>query len=429
MIQIILRNSAIYLLAVILFSACEKDNSKLELGNSQNPSIEGAVSLEDVNSFALNFMTEHTKLKSTLSINSLNEFKLPFKNRKLFLVKLSPCGFILLSDNKKDFPVFAFSDESDFNYSSWEKLPKGVKEWCSEFILENYMLEQDSLLRKLNNISSLWESYLPKLKDAEIIDPEDCISRLLSHTHESYESCVLTTVWDQGWPYNNYVPLCSTGNPCPAGCVAIAMGQIMKFWKFPPTPYEWTKMLNTYKRDDPASYKSAVAVLMHDIGNYVNMTYTCDGSGATDAKTVKAFKENFHYNSSVINLNWDIGVIRQNIRNGWPVIAGGFATRTTILNVDFYSDGHDWVIDGLRDDYDNYQVTCYSGGGVPLISNETRNYIEYYHMNWGHGNPFNNAWYFSNYLSQEGGGGIVSHTKSTCTDYKWNKNIIANIHP
>jgi len=72
-------------------------------------------------------------------------------------------------------------------------------------------------------------------------------------------------------------------------------------------------------------------------------------------------------------------------------------------------------------------VTCYSGGCVPLISDETRNYTEYYHMNWGHGNSFNNAWYLSNHLSTEGQG-IVSH-KSTCLDYKWNKDIVVNIHP
>jgi hypothetical protein len=42
----------------------------------------------------------------------------------------------------------------------------------------------------------------------------------------------------------------------------------------------------------------------------------------------------------------NIEVIRQNIMNGWPVNASGYATRTAVLNIYFYSDGHDWVIDG-----------------------------------------------------------------------------------
>jgi hypothetical protein len=113
--------------------------------------------------------------------------------------------------------------------------------------------------------------------------------------------------------------------------------------------------------------------------------------------------------SSVIILRW-----------GYPVILGGYRTRNNILNIYWYSNGHAWVCDGLWEEYDNFQVTCTSGGGAPLISYETQNYRYYLHMNWGWGKPSENVWYFSNDLTRPVG---------SDRDYQWKKDMIVNIHP
>jgi hypothetical protein len=52
------------------------------------------------------------------------------------------------------------------------------------------------------------------------------------------DSLLLKTTWDQNWPYNKYCPvepLASTtsNGHCPTGCVAVAMGQIMKYYNYP----------------------------------------------------------------------------------------------------------------------------------------------------------------------------------------------------
>ena len=78
------------------------------------------------------------------------------------------------------------------------------------------------------------------------------------------------------------------------------------------------------------------------------------------------------------------------------------------------------VGNGLWEEYDNFKVTCLSGGVVPLISYETRNYRYYLHMNWGWGNTSQNVWYFSNSLT---------HPIGTDRDYQWEKDMIVNIHP
>ena len=49
---------------------------------------------------------------------------------------------------------------------------------------------------------------------------------------------LLSTTWNQDYPYNYYAPSCTSywlGNHCYAGCVATAMSQVMKFWNWPET--------------------------------------------------------------------------------------------------------------------------------------------------------------------------------------------------
>ncbi len=274
----------------------------------------------------------------------------------------------------------------------------------------------------MNQIKSKWESYLPKVKSTEIIDPDDCVSHFLGHSHDEWTSTVLTTSWDQGVPYNNGVPVCgSTGKHDPAGCVAVAMGQVMKHWNRP-SYFSWSLMPNYLTTSSPSSNIFAVSSLLLDIGLHVNMNYGCDGSGASTEKATAILGNFYGYSNAITHAYWHIDDIRQNIQNGYPVIAGGYRTRTTVLGIDFYTNGHTWVIDGLKADYDNFEVVCYSGGGVPLTSYDTRNYIETYHINWGWGNYHGeNIWYSSNNLN----------TPYNISDrnYQWNKDMIVNIHP
>ena len=103
------------------------------------------------------------------------------------------------------------------------------------------------------------------------------------------------------------------------------------------------------------------------------------------------------------------------------MILGGYATRHTVLNIDWYTEGHAWVCDGLWEEYDNIEVDCPRVKGDPLISYETRNYRYYLHMNWGWGNHTGeDTWYFSNSLT---------HPTNDNGNYQWNKDMIINIHP
>ena len=42
---------------------------------------------------------------------------------------------------------------------------------------------------------------------------------------------LLTSTWDQRYPYNYNIPGNNQYVHCPVGCVAVAMGQVMNYWK------------------------------------------------------------------------------------------------------------------------------------------------------------------------------------------------------
>lgn len=124
---------------------------------------------------------------------------------------------------------------------------------------------------------------------------------------------LLTSCWGQGCYHNE---ACPVGNgPCQhveAGCVAIAMAQIMYFHKSPSngkgaltyvcppygnltadfesTYYQWESMADTLHESNPA-----VATLVFHCGVAVKMKYSSNGSGAYSQDAPNALQNYFYY--------------------------------------------------------------------------------------------------------------------------------------
>lgn len=146
-----------------------------------------------------------------------------------------------------------------------------------------------------------------------------------------YKSSVqplLDTTWGQNAPYNQYCPTKtdSSGEEqnCPVGCVALALGQIMKYYNYPETgkgsksyqpfgisevisadfentTYKWALMKNSYVRlgnkhfytDEEAD---AVATLLFHTGVSVGTIYSLSGSSAFAFSNIpRNMIENFRY--------------------------------------------------------------------------------------------------------------------------------------
>ncbi|HRY99133.1 MAG TPA: C10 family peptidase, partial [Bacteroidales bacterium] len=208
-----------------------------------------------------------------------------------------------------------------------------------------------------------------------------------------------TTIWDQDCNDNNSCPLMA-GGPCGhalVGCVATAMGQVMKYYDYPARgtgshsythsslgtisasfsyAFDWDNMpdnLTVTTTDvDELLFRCGVAVEMN-YGTGVSLAYHSDVEGA--------LQDYFYYNTSVAQkkrssyttANWKT-LMRNEIIAGRPVIYRG---------CDVGGAGcHAWVLDGYDDSY--------LGSGSL-----------YFHQNWGWGGS-SDGWFLIDDLTPGG---------------------------
>ena len=190
---------------------------------------------------------------------------------------------------------------------------------------------------------------------------------------------LLSTLWDQNYPYNYYCPA-GTGGPgghVYTGCVATAMAQVLKYWNYPSTGndsysythptygeqtanfgetiYDWANMPSTLSGSSPRIQIDAVATLMYHCGVSVDMNYGTNTSSVSSRKVRDAFINYFRFSPSTRYVSRDaytddlwIDLLKHELDESRPLFYCG-------KNV---NSGHAFVCDGYRSD-------------------------DYFHFNWG----------------------------------------------
>ena len=177
---------------------------------------------------------------------------------------------------------------------------------------------------------------------------------------------LISTNWDQSYPFNYY---CPTGQGGPggrayAGCVATAMSMVMKCWNWPDhgqgshsytpsgyptqsvdfenTYYQWDNMPNNVNN----SNYQAVATLMYHCGVSVDMQYGASSSGAFSADVPDAVINYFRYTEHLNHLERDLytkaeweSMLYTNLDEGFPLYYSGHDV----------SGGHAFVCCGYRE--------------------------------------------------------------------------------
>ena len=196
-----------------------------------------------------------------------------------------------------------------------------------------------------------------------------------------YKSSVqplLKTTWSQSAPYNQYCPTKTNSSGeqenCPVGCVALAIGQIMKYHNYPETgkgsksyqplgvgavisadfentQYKWSLMKNSYTRFGSTKFYTdeeadAVATMLFHAGVSVGTIYALRGSSAFAYGNIpRDLVENFRYSEDSIRYvsradytkeEW-MNLIYNELSMGRPVFYAG--------NSPTFG-GHAFVIDG-----------------------------------------------------------------------------------
>lgn len=186
---------------------------------------------------------------------------------------------------------------------------------------------------------------------------------------------MLKTKWHQKSPFNDVAPI--IGNKkAPAGCVPVAVAQIMAYHEYPPKFVDWkvAKTVYNYENTHNNTYaiyadsvkakgsieaQSTVSYLLYVIGKDCSVRYGATSSSALPVDAKDCLKS-WGYRNVVRHLGYDRVEILKCLERGCPVFIG--ARRS--------GSGHAWVIDG----YIRRQYVCTGFDTVKQLL---------MHCNWG----------------------------------------------
>ena len=202
-------------------------------------------------------------------------------------------------------------------------------------------------------------------------------------------------IYNPLYPYNYFCYTSST-QLCPAGCVTVAIAQIMSYYKKPSSymvtwngtkvtrPINWNTLCSYVGGPNgmtwPSQVAEEIAMLFREIGKRASMTYTLDESTATTLGARESFA-GFGYDQNP-ERTYNISDVKSELNAGRLLWMRG--TRTSLdNNGNTQTSGHAWVIDGYKYRYHYYKrYLLYSDGSREYIDDDTTVY-NYVHINWG----------------------------------------------
>lgn len=329
----------------------------------------------------------------TKTITNINEVKNDSGSTSFYIINYNEGGFILLSADNRINPILAFSENGIFSVDE-NTHAAGLKYWITETAkqiddLQHSNAKQNEIIKMLwKNIALQSKTTTPNMSAKPPV--EECYD----HTETNIVGPFLNMTWNQQGTFNDALPhtYCNgTYFEFFAGCVPIAMAQIMKFHNYPNT-YNWSAM--------PPEYGSAAtADLILDIHNSIRAvysgypSYSCTETGVpANADMGKILKNYFNYTSADFG-DYNEQILKDNLNAGRPVLLSGSG-----------STAHMWICDGYFTS--SYFFDDCTGGSSLMFS-----------MKWGWLNGVNNGWYsFNNF-------------NPGSSSYNNNKKMIYNIIP
>ncbi|MBR5962998.1 MAG: C10 family peptidase [Bacteroidaceae bacterium] len=207
-----------------------------------------------------------------------------------------PEGLCRPSDEGQPFYIFNDEARGAFVIVSGDSRLRDVLGWSDEGVFGEGELPE--------GLADLLSIYARQWADAERIEEEYAYQKNLPRWGGQEVEPLLSTKWGQGTPYNALCPSEGRGTHTPAGCVATAMAQILKYYAYPErangkhsfvsrtkgyscsfnftaATFDWDKMLDVYEQGSYSSAEAnAVSELMYACGVSVDMDYEMGGSGA-----------------------------------------------------------------------------------------------------------------------------------------------------
>ena len=324
--------------------------------------LAGPITPRKAATMARTFMSEHPQFKGELTLAHQKMCANGVGSYYYIYNTASEDGFVIVSGDDRVDAILGYCDTGRFDPA---QMPENMRSW-----LGTYERAIDQMDRNEMNGQA---SYVPS---TETISP------------------LLTTRWDQGYPYNIYCP-----ENCPTGCVATAMAQVMYYHRWPQeatsaipgytsysrsyerpalpdTTFAWSKMRNTYGAYSSTESREAVALLMEYVGTALEMDYEPSGSGAQTYTIPYLLQEYFGYSGSA----WEADRSEYSISEWDELLLNELRAQRPVLYTGYTSnwEGHAFVCDG------------YDGAGM-------------FHINWGWGG-YCDGYYRISLLDPDGSG-------------------------
>lgn len=223
----------------------------------------------------------------------------------------------------------------------------------------------------------------------------------------TYVAPMIPVFWNQDPPFNDQAPWCEElghNHRSPAGCVAVAIMQILAYYKQPigvdgqgvpwddlvGRPYYY--MFNSYHQGTAAAVE--VARLFRYVGDLAGMKWGCTSSGASIHGAENAFNridatlvpgDGFHHDGV---MTFTAARAREDLMRSHPIYIAGHPEG---------KDGHAWIVDGYRSQTRKLEVRTryYIPATHELYTTETKPLTEtreHVHYNWGWGRN-NDGWF------------------------------------
>ena len=292
---------------------------------------------------------------------------------------------------------------------------------------EEILMVGDRPLKDINNLPLGMQSLLGQYKDEIMylqehpglkVDPVVSPQNTPMLRAETYGP-LLTALWDQEAPYYNQ---CKFGNyQCLTGCPATSASMVFHYWKYPTaaTPvvpgykstiytsyygsgvsythsalpsvtFDWDNMLDSYSSSYTTAQGTAVATLMHYVGQVERMNYgtsSAGGSGVSvdsvcnicdaftffgyDSSTTRFVKKTSAYSGGTTlytDAQW-AAMIQEEMAAGRPIVFCAVSTS---------GGGHAFNVDGYNGSTNKYHINFgWSGDGNAWCSLNSFGYSSY----------------------------------------------------
>lgn len=271
-------------------------------------------------------------------------------------------GYVIVAGDDRVPAVLGYSDDGVFNA---DDIPDAMRDWLDGYAAQMAMLDEGGTIA----------------------------------THVSATAPIapmVPTAWSQKYPFNSLMPVLSSGSNASVGCVATAMAQVMRYWRWPQRPsmvipayvsetlhfnmpalepidFNWNAMQATYLTTEENTPETrSVAELSLYCAQAVQMDYQNNGSSSSTSDVPLAMYMYFNYSPKAKYLQrrfftteqWE-ALLLENLSAHRPVIYRGQKL----------SGGHSFICDG------------YDGNGM-------------FHFNWGW-NGSSNGYFLLNVLNPD----------------------------